>query len=674
MRFSVSLLMVSALAVAPAHAANDQVEHGPLPGWVTPSELMPVAENASGLVFVRRQDTLIHLDAQGQQQYVGYRIRILHPNALQLGNLSIGWNPAAGSPVVHSIRVHRGGETTNVLERASFEILRREDQLEAARLDGMLTAVLRVPDLRVGDELEVDLTTRMNDPTLGPNISGLLVLAPEPPAGRFRLGLSWEEGQQPRLKLSADMEAAAERSERAVEFQFDNPATSTPPKDAPARYRWQRVVEYSDFSDWTAISRHFAPLYANAASLDAASPLKAEARRIAAAHASPLDRASAALRLVQQEVRYIYVGLDGGNLTPATAEETWQRRYGDCKGKTALLLALLTELGIEARAMLVNNGGVDDGLDERLPSPQLFDHVLVRAQIDGSDYWLDGTLPPVAPPSATPVLPYRWTLPLTAQGGSIEHLEWRPPDRPDELSLHEIDARAGFDQPARITNTTITRGIKGLQQQVQLSGVTPGQLLNGIRQQAVGDTWQTIDDVQWRYDEDAQASILTISGTGMVDWDGGGFSPPERRVRAADQDQNLPYYNEPEFDCRVTTVRLPEATNPAHWSFNSTFSTRLFGQHYYRAFEMRDGAISMIRGFRVEQPEIEAANAQRDNARIAGFDNSMAWAYYDPTGNRFATRNAGRVPATYEIDWTAGNVPCLPLTVVRAAPAEKPTD
>ncbi len=686
MRFSVSLLMVLALAVAPAHAANDQVEQGPLPGWVTPSELMPVAEDASGLVFVRRQDTLIHLDAQGQQQYIGYRIRILHPNALQLGNLSIAWNPAAGAPTVHSVRVHRGSETTNVLERASFEILRREDQLEAARLDGTLTAVLRVPDLRVGDELEVDLTTRMNDPTLGPNISGLLVLAPEPPAGRFRMGLSWEEGQQPGLKLSADMEAAAERSERAVEFQFDNPATWTPPKDAPARYRWQRVVEYSDFSDWTAISRHFAPLYANAASLDAASPLKAEARRIAAAHPSPLDRASAALKLVQQEVRYIYVGLDGGNLTPATAEETWQRRYGDCKGKTALLLALLTELGIEAQAMLVSNGGVDDGLDERLPNPQLFDHVLVRAQIDGSNYWLDGTLPPVAPPSATPVMPYRWTLPLTAQGSSIEHLEWRPAERPDELVLHEIDARAGFDQPARITNTTITRGIKGLQQQVQLSGATPSQLLNGFRQQAVGDTWQTIDDVQWRYDEKAQASILTISGTGTIDWDddgdgarslslpGGGFSPPERRVRAADQDQDLPYYNEPEFDCRVTTVRLPEATNPAHWSFNSTFSTRLFGQHYYRAFEMRGGAIRMIRGFRVEQAEIEAASAQRDNARIAGFDNSMAWAYYDPSGDRPAARNVGRIPATNEIDWTADNVPCLPLIVVRVAPAVKSAD
>src|SRR3546814_20748642 len=56
-----------------------------------------------------------------------------------------------------------------------------------------------------------------------------------------------------------------------------------------------------------------------------------EAARIAAAHSAPLDRASAALKLVQRDVRYIYVGLGNGNLTPATAEATWQRRYGDCE-------------------------------------------------------------------------------------------------------------------------------------------------------------------------------------------------------------------------------------------------------------------------------------------------------------------------------------------------------
>jgi hypothetical protein len=654
-----------------AYAKNDQVQRGAAPSWATPSELMTVPTDAGGLVFVRRQDTLIHLDEQGQLHYIGYRIKLLHPNALQLGNLSISWNPAAGAPTVHAIKVHRDGQIIDVLQNVSFEILRREGQLEAAIIDGNLTAVARISDLRVGDELEVAHTIRITDPTLGNNDSGLILLTANPALGRFRMGLSWIEGQKPNIKMTNDMATVAQNRERAIEFRFDNPPTLTPAKDAPPRYNWQRVVEYSDFADWNAISQRFAAIFAKAATFPSASSLKQEANRIAAAQTSPIDRASAALKLVQQDVRYIYVGLAGGNLTPATADVTWQRRYGDCKAKTALLLALLAELGIEAEPVLASNAGADDGLDQRLPSLQMFDHVLVRAKIDGKQYYLDGTLPSVVLPSVDPVFPYKWILPLKTQGSSIERLEWRLATKPDELNLFEIDARSGFTQPARITNTIISRGIKGLEQQVQLSGLAPGELLNGMRQQLIGDTWQVIDDVKWRFDQKTQASVLTVTGTGAIDWDddgdgakslalpGGGFNPPSKRIRAAGQDQKLPYYNEPEFSCYVTTVRLPLDTPAKKWSFARSYDARIFGRNYYRAFDLRDGSIRMVRGSRIEQQEINAESARLDNDRIAAFDNSKGSIYYNPNRAQPASLSGRLVPATYDIDWIADSAPCL---------------
>ena len=672
MRTAIPMMGICLACAAPAYGKNDHVLRAPIPNWVTPTEPMAVPESATGLMFVRRNEALIHLDQQGQAQYQGYRIKILHPNALQLGNLAIAWNPAAGAPTIHIVKIYRGGEVIDVLRTTSFEILRREDQLEAARLDGLLTAVLRVPDLRVGDELEVALTIRANDPTLKDFNAGLLTLASSPSPGRFRLGLDWTEGKEPHLKISPDMASLAKRGNRAITFDLDNPGVLSPPKDAPPRYKWQRVVEYSDFADWTAVSRQFAPIFTKAAKFTANSPLHEEVRRIAKDNSSQLDRASAALKLVQQQIRYIYVGLNGGNLTPATADETWQRRYGDCKGKTALLLGMLSELGIQAEPILVSNSLADDGIDARLPNPGLFDHVLVRAHIGGTDYWLDGTLPSVAGPETKPIIPYRWVLPLTQQGTPIEPLAWRPPERPDEVTLFEIDSRGGFDKPARITNTMMVRGIKGLQQQVQLSALTEDQLLTAMRQEMVGDTWQSIEDVKWRYDTKSQASVMTIVGLGTVDWDseddgsksltlpGGGFSPPERRVRADSQDQKVPFYNEEaDYTCYVTTVRLPSTTQASQWSFNKSFDTRLFGRNYYRTFGMRDGAISMIRGSRVERREIDEATAKMDNARIASFNNSMALIYYDPASHRSEALPGSPVPATYDLDWTSGDVPCL---------------
>ena len=268
------------------------------------------------------------------------------------------------------------------------------------------------------------------------------------------------------------------------------------------------------------------------------------------------------------------------------------------------------------------------------------------------------------------LLPYRWILPVTTQGSALEHLAWQPAKRPDEVTLYEIDARAGFDQPAQITHTSIVRGIKGVQQQVQLSGMTAEELLAGVRQQMIGDTWQTIDTAQWRYDQKAQASVV-ISGTGMVGWDddgdgarslalpGGGFNPPERRV--AQQARNR--------TCLITTspnsiagsrrsgflLRLRQSNGRSSWAMTPEYS----GKNHYRAFELRDGSIRMVRGLRVEQQEIDAESARKDNDLIAAFDNSMAWINYDPNGKQSPDRVGKGVSATFEIDWTADSVPCL---------------
>jgi hypothetical protein len=77
----------------------------------------------------------------------------------------------------------------------------------------------------------------------------------------------------------------------------------------------------------------------------------------------------------------------------------------------------------------------------------------------------------------------------------------------------------------------------------------------------------------------------------------------------------------------------------------------------------------MVRASRIEQPEIDAATARRDNARIAAFDNSMGMISYDPSGRKASVGNGEKVPATYDIDWTANDVPCAsPQELIATAP------
>ncbi len=170
-----------------------------------------------------------------------------------------------------------------------------------------------------------------------------------------------------------------------LSVEIDGAKAPIPPPGAPARYRYRAQLEVTQFATWAEAAGVMAPLFAKASALAQDSALHAEIDAIAAEAKTPAERASAALALVEHKVRYQFVGLDDGGYVPAAADLTWARRYGDCKGKTALLLALLNGLGIEAEPVLVSTG-FGDGMETRLPQLAYFDHVLVRARIGGDWY------------------------------------------------------------------------------------------------------------------------------------------------------------------------------------------------------------------------------------------------------------------------------------------------
>src|SRR5262245_19317920 len=69
--------------------------------------------------------------------------------------------------------------------------------------------------------------------------------------------------------------------------------------------------------------------------------------------------------------------------------ETLKRKYGDCKDKSTLLVALLRAAEIPANVALLNVGGWTDA-DEELPGLGLFDHAIV--EVPGNpEYWIDAT-------------------------------------------------------------------------------------------------------------------------------------------------------------------------------------------------------------------------------------------------------------------------------------------
>jgi hypothetical protein len=85
-----------------------------------------------------------------------------------------------------------------------------------------------------------------------------------------------------------------------------------------------------------------------------------------------------------------YVGLEFGvhGWKPYRVDTVWSRRFGDCKDKAALLVAMLGQVGVEARMVLLRMRRLGD-IAERPASLAVFNHAI--AYVPSLNWWLDGT-------------------------------------------------------------------------------------------------------------------------------------------------------------------------------------------------------------------------------------------------------------------------------------------
>lgn len=102
-----------------------------------------------------------------------------------------------------------------------------------------------------------------------------------------------------------------------------------------------------------------------------------------------LEKISSLTKYVQS-IRYVAIELGEGGLIPSIPDEVLERKYGDCKDKSLLLLALLKNIGVKAEPVLALTS-VFGEVDVNFPS-WYFNHMILKITTqDGQSYWVDPT-------------------------------------------------------------------------------------------------------------------------------------------------------------------------------------------------------------------------------------------------------------------------------------------
>lgn len=177
--------------------------------------------------------------------------------------------------------------------------------------------------------------------------------------------------------------------ETVYEWKLDDVKALHVPKNTPDWYDPYPMIMVSEFRTWKEVSDWARTLYPFTIELSPA--LQKKIIDIQQKNTTAESRTLAALRFVQDEIRYTGIEAGENSHKPHHPDQIFKQRFGDCKDKSYLLCTMLRKMGIEAEPVLINTD-FKKAILAWLPSPGIFDHVTVRAKINNDVYWFDPTI------------------------------------------------------------------------------------------------------------------------------------------------------------------------------------------------------------------------------------------------------------------------------------------
>ncbi len=332
--------------------------------------------NLEDKVFYRRDVKKI-LTVQGAQE--GSRIQIR-------------FDPQYQELLVHRLAIVRDGRVIDYLPDQEVQVLQREEILEWHVFSGDLTAVMLLKDIQVGDLIdcahsikEKELPHKMKD------------------HGKFLLrGFLSIQTVSHRLLYSSQRQVyvVPHNTQMQPKMAFDknglvecvwtmsNPEPILPEDGAPSWYDPCEWVEYGAYSSWSEFAAWCCELFRMPDEL----PVQAleVVGRLQQAGGTPEEKIRAALKFVQEEIRYVSISINGHWQKPHDIKTILEAGFGDCKDKSYLLCVLLKQLGIDASCALVNTYRQHQ-IEFGMPGAGAFNHAITCVSHKGKVYWFDAT-------------------------------------------------------------------------------------------------------------------------------------------------------------------------------------------------------------------------------------------------------------------------------------------
>jgi len=330
-----------------------------------------------------------------EQQSVYYRkvIKVLTESGVQNNSeISVSFDPSYQSLTFHSVRILRNNTVIDQLHISKFKTIQRESDLDRFIYDGSLTSVLFLEDVRKGDIIEYSYTIKGFNPIFQGKYSAIYDVDFEVPIGNLYYKLIVPNSREVSLKTrNTDITPVIHQGthEKIYEWKLDWVKPKRIQDNVPSWYDPYSTIQVSEYTSWKEVNDWALHLFPDSTNISR--ELRNKISEILAQNATPETQILAALRFVQDDIRYMGIEIGESSHKPGNPNKIFSQRFGDCKDKSYLLCTILHSMGIQAFPVLINTT-YKKTITEWLPSSAAFDHATVQVQLNNKKYWFDPTI------------------------------------------------------------------------------------------------------------------------------------------------------------------------------------------------------------------------------------------------------------------------------------------
>ncbi|MET3978163.1 transglutaminase-like putative cysteine protease [Mucilaginibacter sp. UYP25] len=378
-----------------SHAATPRLYISPKPGWLNTYKAYDkkvASRDITNGYFYQVFEEQINVEKQADYTHIVKEI--VSEAGIQNGSsITIGFDPTFERLDVHDVTVWRNNKPISRLSAKAFKIIADEKELSRFIYQGSYSAYCILDDIRKGDKIEYSYTITGRNPIFNNKFFRDLYFQSTTPFAQVYKSILVSPAHKLYFKyFNKAPQAAISAKNGLTNYEWTSYQVLPAPyfDNQPGWYNNYAYIQVSDYNSWKEVTDW--ALKVNPVLPIVSGKLATKVTELKAATKGDKEKYfRAAVKLVQDEVRYMGIELGEYSHRANSPERVFNQRYGDCKDKSLLLASILREGGIDAEMVLVNSG-INGEIDKFIPSPNAFNHAVVAAMVNNKQVWADATM------------------------------------------------------------------------------------------------------------------------------------------------------------------------------------------------------------------------------------------------------------------------------------------